>query len=415
MLVFAILIGFSASSPYMRAVADFYAEQIPFFKKDWRSVVGLKPTEHLEELRPDLEKPIKPDLDRMQPGVTLLSGLIDGKLGLRLVDENGAVIHDWPLDFFDIDVDGKVYHYQALIHGTYLYPNGDALVNLDQKGIYRIDACGRIKWISEARTHHSIDVDENGAIWAPEIAHGYLEQRLYRHAYNLDLIVKIDPETGKTLDRIDLTKVFLDSENEGLAVWENPDYSDLLHVNDVEVLSSADAPAFPMFSAGDILVSSRLRNALFVIDGKTKLIKWSRVGPMQFHHDPDFERDGAISIFDNRGAELATAENNWLGDRGGSRILSIRPGDYAFKTLYSSTEAHPFYSPRRGKHQRLANGDILIAETDSGRAFEITPGGDIVWQYVNKFNDREVGWITGALRYPSSYADFPKSCPAASK
>ncbi|MCX7013628.1 MAG: hypothetical protein NTW86_13910, partial [Candidatus Sumerlaeota bacterium] len=35
--------------------------------------------------------------------------------------------------------------------------------------------------------------------------------------------------------------------------------------------------------------------------------------------------------------------------------------------------------------QRLPNGNTLIAESDAGRIFEVTPGKELVWDYYNPF------------------------------
>ena len=35
--------------------------------------------------------------------------------------------------------------------------------------------------------------------------------------------------------------------------------------------------------------------------------------------------------------------------------------------------------------QRFPNGNTLITESDTGRAFEITRGGQIVWEWFNPF------------------------------
>ena len=39
--------------------------------------------------------------------------------------------------------------------------------------------------------------------------------------------------------------------------------------------------------------------------------------------------------------------------------------------------------------QRLPNGNTLIAESDRGRAFEVTAEGEIVWQWLNPARDEE--------------------------
>jgi hypothetical protein len=145
---------------------------------NWRSIAGVKPIEHLEPLRPDLVDDLKPDLKRMERGVTLLTGLFGERLTARLVDEKGAILHEWPVDFFALKK-GKLYPFEALIHGDHLYANGDLLLNLDQRGIYRVSACGAVVWRNEGGSHHSIDIDDEGFIWTPTAAAEYRDARLF--------------------------------------------------------------------------------------------------------------------------------------------------------------------------------------------------------------------------------------------
>ena len=35
--------------------------------------------------------------------------------------------------------------------------------------------------------------------------------------------------------------------------------------------------------------------------------------------------------------------------------------------------------------QKLPNGNILINEAETGRFFQVTPDGEIVWEYINPF------------------------------
>ncbi|MGB7322227.1 MAG: arylsulfotransferase family protein, partial [Albidovulum sp.] len=181
---------------------------------------------------------------------------------------------------------------------------------------------------------------------------------------------------------------------------------DVMHLNDVEILSAADAPAFPMFNAGDILLSSRNLFQLWVLDGVTHKIKWQFSGPLIGQHDPDFHPDGTITVLDNRprGEILSTADASGAPD--GSRILSIDPKDSSFRVLYRSDERNTFNTPYRGKHQILENGNILITETDGGRVFEVTRDGEVVWSFVNGWDETHIGWIMDADRYPESYGQI---------
>ena len=47
------------------------------------------------------------------------------------------------------------------------------------------------------------------------------------------------------------------------------------------------------------------------------------------------------------------------------------------------TAKQPLFSKTCGTAQPLANGNILIAESDRGRAIEVTTDGDIVWEFYN--------------------------------
>jgi hypothetical protein len=44
-----------------------------------------------------------------------------------------------------------------------------------------------------------------------------------------------------------------------------------------------------------------------------------------------------------------------------------------------------FYSPRNSNAQRLPNGNTLINESSFGRFFEVSPEGEVVWEYVNPY------------------------------
>jgi hypothetical protein len=45
----------------------------------------------------------------------------------------------------------------------------------------------------------------------------------------------------------------------------------------------------------------------------------------------------------------------------------------------------------------------LITESEAGRAFEVDERGQIVWEYVNRYDERDVALLSVALRYPEEY------------
>ena len=75
-----------------------------------------------------------------------------------------------------------------------------------------------------------------------------------------------------------------------------------------------------------------------------------------------------------------------------------------YDVLFQTNDAASFATNFRGKHELLANGNILIAETDRGRAIEVTPAGEIIWSYVNGYDAENVGWIMQADRLDPAFA-----------
>jgi len=370
------------------------------------------PNQHLRDRRFSQDGVVLSDLESMQPGVTFISGLFGNRLGVRLYSAAGQLLYEWPINFFEVDPDVMNYPFDALIHGDHLYASGEFLAVFDGRGIVRVSPCGELIWRNKRWSHHSIDLDEEGFLWTPVYGEPYDDPRVIERPFRFDRIAKFDPKTGKKLVEVDLVAALVDSDKVGLAIANRPTFHDVMHLNDVEVLTADVAPFFPMFEAGDLLLSSRHFNQLWVVSPRESRIKWTFSGPMIGQHDPDFQPDGTITVFDNRTGGTAKPINDYLGNKGGSRILAIDPASNEHRVLYQSDARNTFYTPYRGKHQILDNGNILITETDAGRVFEVTTQGDVVWSFVNGYDEERVGWVMSATRYPESYAAIADTkCP----
>ena len=111
---------------------------------------------------------------------------------------------------------------------------------------------------------------------------------------------------------------------------------------------------------------------------------------------------GNILLFDNGGMggwgplreDCPGTSNAALRDY--TRILEFNPETYEVVWEYTQTnptydtggDGHTygnerkFFSAFMGGVQRLVNGNTLITEANSGRVFEVTPQGDVVWEYI---------------------------------
>jgi outer membrane protein assembly factor BamB len=112
-----------------------------------------------------------------------------------------------------------------------------------------------------------------------------------------------------------------------------------------------------------------------VLDPETERLEWAARGSWLGQHDPDILPNGNILLFDNYG---------WFEKpEGRSRVIEFDPQTMEIVWQYAGTPEQPFESLIRASQQRLANGNTLITESSGGRLLEVTPAGEIVWQFVN--------------------------------
>ncbi len=339
-------------------------------KENWQNDLALVPTRHLIEARVTQRPEDYNGFQLHEPGAAQGGMLIVAGLSpdqdtsvhaVSLYDETGNLVHRWAVDYASLDPEGPKPQ-NVMLHGMEVFPDGSLALAFDAGNrLARVDACSEPLWITEGGYHHSVTSDGAGGLWA----------------WRDETIIRLDAETGEVTNTLDLRQQIMqaDGGQEGVfsirtVGWEDGmDYApDAFHANDVEALRPEMAAAFPMFEAGDLLISLRELNLVAVIDPEDGRLIWWRHGPWHKQHDPDFLPDGTISVYDNRMA------------LGASRILRIDPATNATTVIYEGSEEEPFYTFQRGKHEVLANGNVLVAESQAGRVFEAAPDGRLVWE-----------------------------------
>ncbi|HQU67524.1 MAG TPA: arylsulfotransferase family protein [Albidovulum sp.] len=346
-----------------------------------------------------------------QDDLILLSGFYDGNNKVRLLRRDGAVLNEWTLSARALFPDASFFRlppatdWNAITHGTIITPEGDIIFSFESGGVARLDRCGKPVWTTPGVLgHHSPNwLDDGGVV----IAGGKRVTRQrdkakwpYSADYWEDLVYKFAPDGKLTLQK-PLTELMVENDLQG-RITATGQFSTRIngefHLNDVEELPASKAAAFPMFEAGDLLLSLRNFNAILVTDSEVKRVKWYLTGPFIRQHDPDWQADGTITLFDNHSDETLDGTRG-----GGSRILKIDPATDKVVTLYGGRQDQPMYSPERSTHQMQPDGNILITEAQSGRAFEVTPAGKIVWEYINRYDDSRVTWLHDAEIIDPSY------------
>ena len=355
-----------------------------------------------------------------QPGVTLLTSFwrdIEGSAdswrpALRLINAAGELLHEWPVKPEQIWPQTPYTDWAAgthnnptnYVHGAWLLPDGDVLFNVEYMGMVRMNACGEVLWKTDTeRLHHSVARDDDGNFWASGLRWAEQPVAAYPHLnppFVDEHMVQVSPQ-GEILRTVSILDALYQSGFQGTMQMSFKKF-DVTHMNDVELLSADMAAAFPMFTAGDILVSLRNLNLVVVVDGRTELIKWHFSHPLIRQHDPDFEADGTIVIFDNN--DDTTREGSLWGR---TRLLKVSPATNDYEIVYPTRTEQSFYSQEGGKHQLLENGNRLITEANAGRVFEVTPAGETVWEWISAARDGDyLPEVLEGTRYPESAAEF---------
>lgn len=354
-----------------------------------------------------------------------MTGFFDNDNGLRLVKRDGTVLASWTVLFSEIFTDTSRFDdppatdWNVDIHGALILPDGSVVFNLEYFGLVKLDRCGRIVWTLNEETHHSVEPAEGGGFWVAG-RRTYLEGNSPFPPFNLpfrvDHVMKVS-EDGKLLDEINVVEMFYQNGLEALltsiGISIEPEYSrwELIHLNKVGELTSDIAADFPMFEAGDLMLSMRQYNLLAVVDPETRRIKWWKIGPWIRQHDPEFRPGGTIVVFNNNTYWAAYGEGAFtdnpsvsvLDMEQVSNIIEIDPVTEKHSVLYGGIEGQEMLSVIRGKLELTNNGGLLITEFNGGRIFETDPAGQIVWEYINRYSKDEVAEVTEARIYPAGY------------
>ena len=270
-------------------------------------------------------------------------------------------------------------------------PDGSIIAVYEGAGLVALDWNSRPLWTHQGWNHHDVDVAADGAIWA--LGRTRRVVPWLRAEPVIDDTLQILEADGRLRARISILEALHGSSEEHL-LRTIPPGEDVLHTNAVRVLDGRFAANWPGFTGGRVLLSIREIDALVLIDIASAKAVWSMMGVWRRQHAPELLANGKMLLFDNRGID------------GRSRVMEIDPQGRPSWVFDGKGAA--FYSETCGGQQRLGNGNTLIAETETGRALEVTPAGDIVWEFWNPHrtgrNDQLIAALFQMTRLPADYA-----------
>ncbi len=288
-----------------------------------------------------------------------------------LIDTEGRVLHRWSKSFAEsfpeTDRDLSLPGTQWWRH-VELLPGGELLAIFGGQGLIKLDRDSRLLWANPVRAHHQLRVLDDGSLLV-----------LTHEANDLPWFDAEEPVLEDFLTHMDADGRILSQQSLVVALWDSPfrdvledrtgNPADVLHCNSLQVLDGSLASIDPAFAAGNVLISSRNASAVFVVDPRQGRAVWARKGDFRTQHDAQLLASGNLLLFDNNGLP------------GESRILELDPIRFEPRWTYRGDEQAVFYSEWLGAVQRLPGGTTLITDSNSGRALEVTPAGEIVWEF----------------------------------
>lgn len=214
---------------------------------------------------------------KMKSGMTAITSWWKGpdglKVGMKLIDGEGRILHEWLVDR------GKVFEgafqrkdpTETDVHGSLLLPNGDVCFNLEYVGAVRLNSCGEVLWTQTEGNHHSIARGKDGTFWIPGVSR---RKRTGSDEYPdgfpglesvwVNRILHLSGD-GEILADIAVLDLLYANDLERFLFQHARTSGDVTHVNDVEPLSSSLSDEYPLFEAGDLLISLRNINLVFVV------------------------------------------------------------------------------------------------------------------------------------------------------
>ncbi len=346
--------------------------------------------------------------DQAYKGVNIVTRVAnDLNLAVDIIDMDGQKLHEWNIDWFKIWPDAEHLPDRfrpwerpgTHIHGSVVIENGNLIFNFEHLGLVCLDYYGNLVWRLPYQTHHSIHRHDDGNLWVcGQKEHEEYTKRFPNRLppYAEYMILEITPE-GKIVEEWSVAEILKENGFSGLLFlgstvnWSTDVRTDdLLHLNDVEPFPDTMKEDF--FKRGDVLVSLRNINTIFVFNRYDRKVKFICTGWFVRQHDPDFIDGNRFSVFDNN-LIAATIDLNQQ-----SRIAIVSARQKAWEIYFEGNAKIPFYTNIMGKSQWLPNGNLLITESKGGRAFEINRQGEVVWEYINYVDRGIVGLVEQVQR-----------------
>ena len=293
-----------------------------------------------------------------------------------LIDMNGDVVHQWTHDT-DIGLYGSLTEEGTLFMGAKIRDE-----SWDCFGIWPAFKGGELRDISP----------DGEVLWRHSDIWHHHDQRKMPHGGAIYMSLEKVPEElaarvvgghpapgGSDM----YADVFVEVDRDGNTVWEWHAIEHLDPVEDFQEVSEVRwewCHGNTIAPIGDdrVLVSFRAIHTIGIIDKASGGWIWKYRHPeLGGQHDPQLLDNGNILLFNNG------TQRRVFGMLPSSSVLEIDPTSDEVVWKYEDKPPFAFYSPQISGAQRLSGGNTLVCEGVRGRIFQVTPEGEVVWEFIN--------------------------------
>lgn len=312
------------------------------------------------------------DPDASAGGYTLIAPQTAGGK-VYLIDMHGEVVHQWTMPVRP----GR--HAVILPNGNLGYNGNHADASQRYPAwtlwhggdFYEVTPTGEVVWHYQDPDHH------HDALWQFD---GHL---LYAACVPMpeDFARRVPGGSDAHADNLMYGDVIRQVDRSGVIVWEWKVWE---HLDPAEfpIHPGFDRTHWPLVNGldltadGTVLMSLRTTSGIIGVNRQTGVAR-TLIPPAQLSHQhaPVALENGNILVFDNGNFRLGKYVNF-------SRVLEIDPRTQKIAWEYTDPMPNAFYSAYMGNAQPLANGNVHITEAATGRLFEVTRTGNVVWEYV---------------------------------
>ena len=361
----------------------------------------------------------------------------------KLVDMNGNIIKTWNINGFPVKMfPGGSVMGQAGYGDASLELSDLVQLSWDGKTEWRFSEWDSLDGVMAARVHHDFQKDGNPVgYYAP----GQEPQAYGGNVLVLGRLTTLDPEISVQPLMDDVAYEVDWETKEATLLWKSSEHfdelgfdevakqliyntgGDYLHINSLSRIGPNrwydpdTGVGDPRFHPDNLIMDSRQANIIWIVNmvenaeygvgeivwkvgpdysaGTLEGVKLGQiVGQHHAHMIPQgLPGEGNILVFDNGGAAGYPFQFRWT-----SRILEFDPNPITLDLVWKYENPN-FFSYYISSAQRLPNGNTLIDEGSVGRIFEVTPAGEIVWEYVDGAGIQTLGRVYRAYRVPPEW------------